>query len=198
MGNVPDDERDAVWDEIDEIETGEGDSRSKAEALEARAASAPAGSERWAELLLVASGHRLMLGEHETAIRHLEQVRDSGVQSQPSVEAHLVDAYLEAGREEDFVATEKALRRRSAETYLGDDYTFVGEALEEAGRLREAHRWFTLANREVDPDELDTLDVMALNGRYRVRRALGLPEDAYDLSMIELREIELAAHVAEM
>lgn len=188
------DDRDDVWDELDDIELGPGDSEFKASTCEGRARQAPPGSDRWAEFLLVAAGHRIMLGQPDVAIRHLEAVRESGVVSEPSVEAHLVDAYLKAGREDDFVAAEKALRRRSADVHLGADYSFVGESLEEAGRLREALRWFTMANREVDPDELDTLDVVALNGRYRVRRQLGLPEDAYDLSALELREIANAQH----
>jgi len=64
----------------------------------------------------------------------------------------------------------------------------IGEALEKAGRLKQAHRWFTMPLRELDPDELESGDFPLLDGRYRVRRALGLPMDAFDEETDALRE----------
>lgn len=60
------------------------------------------------------------------------------------------------------------------------DYEHAAESLEHAGRLRQALRWFTLGLLETDPAEVDLIPIGSLNGRYRVRRELGLPMDAYD------------------
>jgi tetratricopeptide (TPR) repeat protein len=64
----------------------------------------------------------------------------------------------------------------------------VGEALEKAGRLKQAHRWFTMPLRELDAEELEEGDLSLLSGRYRVRRALGLPMDVFDEETDALRE----------
>lgn len=42
--------------------------------------------------------------------------------------------------------------------------------------------------REVDPGELESGDFLLLAGRYRVRRALGLPMDAFDEETDAIRE----------
>ncbi|MBV9832162.1 MAG: hypothetical protein JOZ82_11270 [Marmoricola sp.] len=71
-------------------------------------------------------------------------------------------------------------RARSGE--LGEfDHQHIGETLEDAGHLREALRWFTVPLSGFDPEEdVDFIPVACSNGRYRVRRALGLPHDRYD------------------
>ena len=71
-----------------------------------------------------------------------------------------------------------------------DDCVSVGEALEKASRLKQAHRWFTMPLRELDPEELEDGDLLLLAGRYRVRRALGLPMDAFDEETDAIREAE--------
>lgn len=68
---------------------------------------------------------------------------------------------------------------RADELVIGD-YAWIGEALEEAGRLREALRWFTIPLRDMQPGDIDNMPLVCLKGRYRVRRALHLPLDAYD------------------
>ena len=59
----------------------------------------------------------------------------------------------------------------------------VADALEEVGRLREAMRWFTIGLRDLDPQQdLPAFEEeYALMGRSRVRRALDLPPDHYDV-----------------
>ncbi|MGZ6734645.1 MAG: hypothetical protein ACXVDH_08365 [Nocardioides sp.] len=74
------------------------------------------------------------------------------------------------------------------EQLMPDACVEVGEALEEAGRLKQAHRWFTMPLREIDPEELEDGDFLLLAGRYRVRRALGLPMDAFDEETDAMRE----------
>lgn len=66
---------------------------------------------------------------------------------------------------------------------LGDvECEWIAGSLEEAGRLRPALRWFTMPMADIHPDDTEDIHVRALNGRYRVRRQLGLPVDAYDLA----------------
>ena len=60
------------------------------------------------------------------------------------------------------------------------DYEWIAESLEEAGRLKQALRWFTIPLRDIQPGAVDLLPIGCLNGRFRVRRALDLPVDAYD------------------
>lgn len=57
---------------------------------------------------------------------------------------------------------------------------WIAGSLEEAGRLRQAMRWYTIPLLDIHPDDVEDFDVAALNGRYRVRRELGLPLDTYD------------------
>lgn len=57
---------------------------------------------------------------------------------------------------------------------------WIAGSLEEADRLKDAHRWYTIPVRDIDPEDIDELPIHLLDGRYRVRRELGLPLDAYD------------------
>jgi tetratricopeptide (TPR) repeat protein len=192
-----DDDLDAVQDQIDDIEINLDGHEAKVVALERLVADAPPGSPGWAELIVVLSDHQQALGRHETAIAQLEEVRAAGVVTEPSVEAHLLSAHLGAGNDAAVADLDRELRARSRETHLGDDYHWVGEAYEEAGRLKEALRWFSMANRDVDPDDVDMLEPFALAGRWRVRQALGLPEDAYDLTARIVRERDRARWAAD-
>lgn len=185
-------ELDDVRDEIDEIELGLDTSAAKIEALDRLSARSVPGTRQWAELVVTASEHRLMQRDFATAIAHLHEVHQSGIATDPSVEAHLLCAYLQAGDEARASELDQALRKRSREGTLGSDYAFVGETYEVAGDLRQALRWFSMAVRDVDPEDVDVHDSISLNGRFRVRRLLGLPEDAYDSATLELREIQRA------
>jgi tetratricopeptide (TPR) repeat protein len=77
------------------------------------------------------------------------------------------------------------LAKSRADQLVVGDYEWIGETLEEAGRLRAALRWFTIPLRDIQPGDIDLMPVLALEGRWRVRRALDLPVDAYD----EAREV---------
>jgi tetratricopeptide (TPR) repeat protein len=70
-------------------------------------------------------------------------------------------------------------RSRNDELVVGD-YEWIGETLEEGGRLRPALRWFTIPLRDIQPGDVDVMPIVCLNGRWRVRRTLDLPIDAYD------------------
>lgn len=175
-----DEDLDSVMDRIDEIEINLDDRESKIAALERLANGVAPGTPAWAEVTVAAADHHQALGRPEIAIALLEEVRAAGVPTEPSVEAHLLSAHLAAGNDPRAADLDAELRARSREIYLGDDYSWVGEAYEVAGRLKEALRWFSMANRDVDPDDIEALEPWALSGRWRVRQALGLPVDAYD------------------
>lgn len=70
----------------------------------------------------------------------------------------------------------------------------VGEALEMHGRLEEALRWYTAGLTASEGESPDGPDIGCLNGRFRVRRALGMPMDKYD----ELCEERRAEYVDEV
>lgn len=72
----------------------------------------------------------------------------------------------------------------------------VGEVLELHGRLEGALRWFNTALTRVDPDDPEGVDIGCLNGHYRVRRALGLPLDRFDV-LCEERRREYAEDFAD-
>lgn len=66
---------------------------------------------------------------------------------------------------------------------VGDvECEWIAGSLEEADRPRQALRWFTISLAEIHPDDIEDIHLRALNGRYRVRRQLGLPLDAYDIA----------------
>jgi tetratricopeptide (TPR) repeat protein len=77
------------------------------------------------------------------------------------------------------------LTRSRADQLVIGDYEWIGEILEDAGRLRAALRWFTIPLRDIQPGDIDLMPELALDGRWRVRRELDLPVDAYD----EAREV---------
>ncbi|MET0953193.1 MAG: hypothetical protein ABWX57_07885 [Aeromicrobium sp.] len=72
------------------------------------------------------------------------------------------------------------LTRSRADQLVIGDYEWIAESLEEVGRLREALRWFTIPLRDIQPGDIDLMPIVCLDGRWRVRRALDLPVDAYD------------------
>ncbi|OUZ09459.1 hypothetical protein BHE97_10400 [Aeromicrobium sp. PE09-221] len=93
----------------------------------------------------------------------------------------LLKAELDLGNEEETDPLLEELKidaRRDALSLT--DYEWIAESLELGGRLKEALRWFTIPLREVDPLDVDPAETVCLNGRYRVRRTLGMPMDAYD------------------
>jgi hypothetical protein len=69
------------------------------------------------------------------------------------------------------------------------DCEYVGEALEDHDRHKEAMRWFTIPLRDIDPNDIDLLPIGCLNGRSRVRRILELPMDRYDDAVEPARQL---------
>lgn len=180
---------DKVLDLIDEIEIDLETRAEKIAAYEDLVSRLRPGSEGWAEALTGLSDHRQHTGDPQTALELLESVRDSGVQISPSIEVHLFSLHLAMGNEAEAMAIEGELRRLSRNTDLGQDYGWIGESFEEEGRLREALRWYSMANRDIDPDDFEALEKQSLSARWRVRQTLGLPEDAYDVSARQWQEM---------
>ena len=79
----------------------------------------------------------------------------------------------------DALLAELIVMSRAEQLVIGD-YEWIAESLEDAGRLRAALRWFTIPLRDIQPGDLDLMPPLCLDGRWRVRRALDLPVDAYD------------------
>jgi hypothetical protein len=77
-----------------------------------------------------------------------------------------------------------------ADTLTSLEYEWIGESLEEAGRFRDAMRWFTIPLRDFDPDDVESLPPALLHGRWRVRRALEMPHDAYDDAREVWRQVQ--------
>ncbi|MDN5894012.1 MAG: SEC-C domain-containing protein [Nocardioides sp.] len=137
-----------------------------------------------AEFLTCAADAYARIGAHERAEECARAAVTDGGPTTIDVRAWLVSILLLVGKHEEAIELADPLFRRLTEGNLPlDDADFVGEALEEAGHLDLAHRWFTVALRDVDPDAERTWgssEIMLIHGRARVRRALNLPSDRFD------------------
>jgi len=106
----------------------------------------------------------------------------------------LLDIDVESGEHDRIDTHLPVLLQASRDGELSDhDCEWIGEALEEADRLKDAHRWFTIPLRDIDPDDIGQLPIGCINGRYRVRRDLELPMDKYDEATFAVRDLYRAA-----
>jgi len=121
-----------------------------------------------------------------------EAARDGG-ETYLDPRAEMLNVLLELG-ETDRVNELLADLRRDLKAGWEGRYVheMVGESLELHGRLDEAMRWFSAGLTHSQRDDPETVDLGCLNGRWRVRRALGLPHDRYD-ELCEERRREYAA-----
>ena len=150
-------------------------------------------------VLTTASDHAFMRGDVEQALVHLDEADEQAL-------VHLDEAEEDPGDELDYVRAMRishllvsgrldeaepllAELRKQNEKLSATARSRVAEALEEAGLLQQAQRWFTMELRDLDPelDEPDVDERLALFGRARTRRALGQPMDAFDRLAEELR-----------
>ncbi len=119
----------------------------------------------------------------EALARYREATADGG-ETVIDPRAMEVDALLELGDTDGVDAHLRELRRISAAgTYRGIFHEFIADVLESHDRLKDAHRWHNLGLRDLDPDRADPdlREEHHLRGRSRVRRALGLAKDRFDL-----------------
>jgi hypothetical protein len=177
---------DALFEEISDLEMTLP-AETKAEHFQRLADDEVAAGPRRVALLAAAGDHWQLRGEYGRARECFEAMPAAGDDDELPAAAHLLVLALETGDHERADLLDRELRQLSTERHLGTAYAFVAESYEEAGRLRDAVRWFSLANADVDPDDLGALDVVAVIGRARARRALGLPRDRYDHAATTLR-----------
>jgi tetratricopeptide (TPR) repeat protein len=151
------------------------------DALRAEADALAAGTEGRAAFLNV-HGEFLAMDDRweEARASYLESLDDGG----PTILHPLVGLLSIAVKTGDDAAREEyhaALLDLARKDALTDaTYEATGETLELGGHLRAALRWYNLALRDLDPDDVESLPIGALNGHDRVRRALGLPHDRFD------------------
>lgn len=154
--------------------------------FEAAAAELEVGEHGRASLLVAAGEHWQMRGEHDAARRCFAEALADGGDTGAHPVASLVSLALEEG-DDGAVAHHLQQMRELVKSDAVSSATclHIGESLEEHGRLRDAHRWFTMPLTWVEDD--DDLDFYCLMGRLRVREALGLPQDRFDAIALEER-----------
>ncbi|MEX0426371.1 SEC-C metal-binding domain-containing protein [Nocardioides sp. DS6] len=171
---------DAVRDQIDDL-TARVPRDEIAPTLESVGRELPHGAESRAEYFSSAADWYVMMAAYDDARRCLDEARADGGETTVDVDVQLVDLLLRSDDRGELESTVTRLRHRARE--LDDlDRQMVAESFEEAGRLEDAHRWFTVVLRDTDPDDLDAYHPAypASLGRLRVRKALGLPTDRFD------------------
>lgn len=156
-------------------------------AFQTEAATLAEGEHGRTSLLVAAGEHWQMRGEYAKARRCFDEALADGGESTGGPVANLFSLALDEGDEEEATLRVRQLRDLAKQDALiADECHHVGETFEVHGRLREAMRWFTIPLAWADEDELDYL---CLTGRTRVRRALGLAADRFDvLAQAELDE----------
>lgn len=180
-----------ILDEVEEL----GSSLSHAELarlLEGRAHALAPGSPGRAAWLTCAGESWELAGDLSRARTCFEEAVDDGGGSYIDPRAELAAVLLEGGdtQRADDLLTEL---RRDVEAGRGGEFVpaTVGEALELHGRLEEALTWFNAGLTGAVAEQTGDLDIVCLNGRFRVRRALGLPYDNHD-RLTEQRRREYA------
>ncbi len=162
--------------------------RKHAEDLESDAVSHP--QER-GEILLEAAGQWSVAGEDERALEIYDDLVASASEEDAQwAIAEKLQVLDRLGRHEE-VRTEMA-RLIGSPIHPGPA-SMVAEFLEHQDRLEEALTWFNIACRDVLGDEGEqiepetTMTRTELDGRARVRKALGLPPDVLDQRVGENR-----------
>ena len=132
-----------------------------------------------AEVLARAGGQWQLAGQPAEAAELYQRAIDDGGHVHGDARAHLADALFELRREDEA----RTLLARVRDDRPSDPtvYHCVAETLEAQRDLHGAHDWATAGAELVlsDPPASPARD-MLLRTRFRVRRDMGLPEDAYD------------------
>jgi hypothetical protein len=146
------------------------------------------------EILLDAAGQWSFAGETERALRLYEDLAATAAEqyAQWAISGK-IEVLERLGRRAAADAEIERLRRSRAHPGPAG---LVAEILEERGDLEEALTWFNIACRDLlaDDGEIEEIDQPALmsrlelQGRLRVREALGLPPDPLDERTREVHE----------
>ena len=171
---------DELGDAIDEI-TALPSRSARLAAYEGLLETVPAGQEGHAEVLSCMADDLVDEGRLDDAETAYRRALDDGGRTVLQPRAGLLAVALVRGDDGrvDELLTELIALSRTEQLVIGD-YEWIAESLEDAGRLRAALRWFTIPLRDIQPGDLDLMPPVCLDGRWRVRRALDLPVDAYD------------------
>jgi tetratricopeptide (TPR) repeat protein len=162
-----------------------------AEALEHEAAACP--PDERSDMLLEAAEQWTLADECERALRIYDDLAETAPEENAQwAAAGKAEVLTRLGRHEE--ADAEIARLRRSHVHEGPA-AVIAEFLENHGRLEEALTWFNIACRDVLADEDEAiiegtlLDRIELQGRARVRAALGLAPDALDeLAAEELSE----------
>jgi len=183
-------------DDLDVLELRVADGRghvARAELLEQWATDATAyeldDGIRRAHLLLVAAEHLEMAGELDRALAVARRAAEASDAEPHEATGRLVSILLALGDRDAALGMADELRGSGSEAWWRPLH--VAEAFEFADELELAERWFVITLRIVERDpEHDVADrLIALSGRFRVRRDAGKPEDVLDAETSQLREL---------
>lgn len=144
-----------------------------------------------AEFLASLAGELNLVEDYEGAREASLAAIDDGGPTELDPRCGLLANELDAGEDDraDLLLAELLVRVRAGS--LGSvECEWIAGSLEQAGRLRQALRWFTIPLLDVHPDDIEDVDMPTLHGRYRVRRELNLPLDNYDLGRDEWLALE--------
>lgn len=181
---------DEACDDIDRIiETHEVNKR--IEAFRSRSEALAVGEDGRAEYLTSLGGELQLVGDLDGARVTYESAIADGGRTVLDPRCGLFGVEVEAGQEDRVTQMLKDfLLQARAGTLTVTECEWIADTLEDAGRHREAHRWFTIPLRDIDPLDVDALLRGPLQGRWRVRRELDLPLDAYDESAQLLENLD--------
>ncbi|MGH3353106.1 MAG: hypothetical protein ACRDPS_20755, partial [Nocardioides sp.] len=171
---------DDVRDHIDELYQELGVSGA-GPTLEKLARDLPADNPGRAEYLTSAAESYRVAERLDDAKRCVQEAIVDGGETVLLREALLINILLDEGDHDGADKVSASLRKR-ARDLSGLDIDQIAEAYELADRLEQAHRWYTIALRPYEPDDVahDMTASHAAISRRRVRRQLGLPEDRFD------------------
>jgi hypothetical protein len=170
----------AARDEVDAVIESYGAER-RIEIFRRRASELAPGEDGRAEFLTSLGGELELVGDYAGAREAILAAIEDGGPTVLEPRCSLLSIELTAGNEpavRDLLAAFLELARAGSLSVT--ECQWIADDLEFAERLREAHRWYTIPLRDIDPDDVNALPLGALHGRWRVRRELELPHDAYD------------------
>lgn len=171
---------DDVRDHIDELYE-ELSASDAGPTLEKIARDLPERAHGRAEYLTSAAESYLMAERLEDAKRCAQDAIEDGGETVLVPEAQLIDILFAGG---DHAAADEiaaGLRKRARDLSVYD-IEQIAEVYEAADRLKEAQRWFTIALRPYDPEDVTVGSdaYTAAIARRRVRQQMGLAEDRFD------------------
>jgi tetratricopeptide (TPR) repeat protein len=143
------------------------------------------------QILLEAGDAWHRAGQHDRAIELLREGVTLGGEDGANARVALADVLFDLDRADEATAQLAALREDRPSSAM--PYHLAAELWEARGDLQQALTWFNMSAARLtqhDLDQLDELGVLSyangiLTGRRRARRAMGLPADELDESVVD-------------